>query len=85
MWRAWRLHLGPLLGCELQCFAWLHPPAYTVPFSLPCCWLQVQLVRAGSGASAGDRSTFRLTASLGTLQVLLNYEGAGCATLSQVT
>jgi hypothetical protein len=27
---------------------------------------------------------FRLTASLGTLQVLTNYEGSGCHTLSQV-
>lgn len=27
---------------------------------------------------------FRLSASLGSLQVLLNYEGSGCATLSQV-
>jgi hypothetical protein len=47
---------------------------------------QVQLVRSGSSASASaDRSTFRLTASLGTLQVRLNYEGAGCATLSQAS
>ncbi len=43
-------------------------------------------MRSGSSASAGgDRSTFRLTASLGTLQVRLNYEGAGCSTLSQVS
>lgn len=44
-------------------------------------------MRSGSSASASaaERSTFRLTASLGTLQVRLNYEGAGCATLSQVS
>ena len=38
----------------------------------------------GGGGDGGDRSMFRLTASLGTLQVLLNYEGSGCHTLSQV-
>lgn len=43
--------------------------------------LQAQLLRGSGGA---DRSMFRLTASLGTLQVALNYEGAGCHTLSQV-
>lgn len=55
--------------------------------ALPSLSLQVQLVRSGSSASASaaERSTFRLTASLGTLQVRLNYEGARCATLSQVS
>ncbi|KAL4443584.1 hypothetical protein ABPG75_011321 [Micractinium tetrahymenae] len=43
---------------------------------------QAQLL---GGAGGGDRSMFRLTASLGTLQVLLNYEGAGCHTLSQAS
>lgn len=43
---------------------------------------QAQLL--GAGAAAAGRSMFRLSASLGTLQVLLNYEGAGCSTLSQV-
>jgi hypothetical protein len=42
--------------------------------------LQGQLL----GALEGDRSMFRLTACLGTLQVLMNYEGSACATLSQV-
>ncbi|KAL4858517.1 Vacuolar protein sorting-associated protein 13C [Chlorella vulgaris] len=37
------------------------------------------------GALEGDRSMFRLTACLGTLQVLLNYEGSACATLSQAS
>ncbi|KAL4447306.1 hypothetical protein ABPG77_007339, partial [Micractinium sp. CCAP 211/92] len=41
-----------------------------------------QLLGATGGA---DRSMFRLTASLGTLQVGFNYEGAGCHTLSQAS
>ena len=36
------------------------------------------------GGGGGERSMFRLTASLGTLQVLLNYEGTGAEQLSQV-
>ena len=46
-----------------------------------CCPLQLQLLGAGAQA---NRIMFRLTASLGTLQVLTNYEGSGCHTLSQV-
>ena len=50
-------------------------------------YLQALLLGAhGSGGGAGgvERSLFRLTASLGTLQVLLNYEGDDGGALSQV-
>ena len=73
-----------LLAMLLHAAACCVANTLALPPSIPAM-PQVQLMRSGSSASAaGDRSTFRLSASLGTLQVRLNYEGAGCATLSQV-
>lgn len=67
--------IWPRLACLCSWLALLTRYVATLPS------VQVQLL---GGAAQGERSMFRLTASLGTLQVLLNYEGSGCHTLSQV-
>ena len=74
------------------CDGWEAAPFWRLPSSgtprapvpmLCSVFPQVRLLGGGTG-DAGERSTFRFTASLGTLQAVLNYEGGGCHALSQV-